>query len=178
MNMIEKDKSRMILLQTVHFEFVSSDLMKRFFENIHNDEIDFELFESLKKRLFADYSDEEKLSKRWKTMPKYLNEIETNRLFNAFESYFGENKNPIKQIQILVEESQKFKIDNKRLQTMILQLEKENCTLKGKTIGYQNNYKGILQDLRNSEPNSISISCSSVNHNHQAENILIRDNSS
>jgi hypothetical protein len=60
--MINEDRNRMILLKTVHYEFASSYLLKRFFENIHNDEIDFELFESLKKRLFADYSDKERLA--------------------------------------------------------------------------------------------------------------------
>jgi hypothetical protein len=64
MNMINKDKNRMILLQTIRFEFVSSHLLKSLFNYIFNDEIDFELFESLKKRLFTDYSDQEMLSTR------------------------------------------------------------------------------------------------------------------
>jgi hypothetical protein len=75
LNMIDLDKNRMILLQTIHFEFVSSDLLKRFFGNISHNQLDFELFNSLKKRLFLDYSDSEKLSKRWKSRQKQMSFI-------------------------------------------------------------------------------------------------------
>jgi hypothetical protein len=51
-------------LKSVNLELVSSHLLKRFFENISNDEIDFELFDSVKKILSTDYSDQEQLSKR------------------------------------------------------------------------------------------------------------------
>jgi hypothetical protein len=39
--MIEANKNRLLLLKAVHLEFVSTQLLKRLFENISNDEIDF-----------------------------------------------------------------------------------------------------------------------------------------
>jgi hypothetical protein len=56
----------------------------------------------------------------------------------------------------------------------------KNPILKGKTIAYENHHNGILQDIKQTEPNSISFSCSSVindNPNHQPKNILKYDNS-
>jgi hypothetical protein len=46
--LIKEDKDRILLLKTIHFEFDSSHLLTSFFENISIDEIDFEVFESLK----------------------------------------------------------------------------------------------------------------------------------
>jgi hypothetical protein len=63
--LIEKTNNWMFLLKEVHFEFFSSQLLKRFFQIIHNDEIDFESFEPRKKRLFTDYWDQNSLEKRW-----------------------------------------------------------------------------------------------------------------
>jgi hypothetical protein len=100
--MIELDKNRTILLQTIHFEFVSSHLLKQFFDNIPNDEIDFELFESLKKRLFTDYSDQEKLSKRWKSKPKLLSQTKTSELLGILSSYFNQKWNPIEATKLLI----------------------------------------------------------------------------
>jgi hypothetical protein len=40
-----------------------------------------------------------------------------------------------------------------------------------KSIPYQNTHNGILQDLKKSEPNSISLSCSSINYGTK-ENVL------
>jgi uncharacterized membrane protein YqhA len=109
-NLIEENKNRMILFQTVHLEFVSSQLLKRFLRNIENDEIDFELFEAMKKRLFTDYSIQEKLSKRWKSQPQHLSETETDELLNIFNSHFENEKSSVEQAKLLIEQIQQLKM--------------------------------------------------------------------
>jgi hypothetical protein len=161
--MIEEDKNRMILLKSVHFEFVSSHSLKKFFENIHNDEIDFELFELLKKRLLTDYSDQEILKNRWRMNPKVLSELEIEELFNIFNSFFQQEQNPIEQAKLLIKENEWLKKENEKiesLQNQILQLEKINEEIRHSTISYRNNHNGILQDLRKSGPNPFLISSS------------------
>jgi hypothetical protein len=154
-SMIKEDKKRMVLLKSVYLDYVSGDLLKEFFENVPNEEIDFALLESLKKRAFANYSDRDRLSKRWKTKPKVLSQTEI-----------------IKQM----------KKENESLQQRNLDLEKaieelKNPVLEGKTISYQNNHDGLLQDLIS---NPVSFSCSSIdniNPDYQPESILKYDNS-
>jgi hypothetical protein len=107
--MIQRDKNRMILLKTVHLEFVSSHLVKKFFDNIPNDEIDYETFESLKRRLFSDYSDQDQLSKRWKTKPKILSQTETNEIFDILNSYFEDGNKPNEQIKLLIDQIKQLK---------------------------------------------------------------------
>jgi hypothetical protein len=45
---------------------------KLLFRDIQNGEIDFELFKSMKKKLFTDYSDREKLSNGWQFKLNHL----------------------------------------------------------------------------------------------------------
>jgi hypothetical protein len=52
--LIDSDSTRKVLLKTIKFPFVSIDLMKQFIENYNIDEIDFDLFQSLKERLIFD----------------------------------------------------------------------------------------------------------------------------
>jgi hypothetical protein len=166
--MIEEDKNRIILLKTVHLEFVSSDLLKKFFENIQNDEIDFELFESLKKRLFSDYSNQRQIENRWKTKPKILSQQEIPELFDILYSYFGEEKNPIDQVKLLINQIEQLKRENEKF---------KNLSLKIRTISHQNNVNGILQDLKRAEPHSFSFNCSSIYPSYQPSNLLIYDSS-
>jgi hypothetical protein len=173
--MIEKDKSRTILLQTIHFEFVSSHLLKTFFDSIQIDEIDYELFESLKKRLFTDYSDQEKLSNRWKSKPNFLSQTETSELLDILGSYFNKEVNPIEATKLLVKQNRKLKQDVESLQERISQLEKEKLSL-GKTISYQNGHSGIIQDLKQTQPNSVSLRCSSIDEG-QPDNFFHYDDS-
>jgi hypothetical protein len=171
-HMIKEDKNRMILLKTIHFEFVSSELMKTFFDHIHFDEIDIELFESLKKRLFSDYSVLNVLTTRWKSKPSILSQKETADLFALLNSHSNEVNSPIQQVK-------QMKLDNENLQNRILQLEKEiselkNPILKGKSFSYQNNHNGIIQELKQNESNSISLRCSSVlSSSYHSNNLLI-----
>jgi hypothetical protein len=167
--LIKEDKNGILLLQKVHLEFVSSHLLKSFFENVSNYEIDFELFESFKKRIFLDYSDQSRLEKRWRTKPKVLSQHEISESFEILNSNFDEMNNPVDHIKLLIEQ-------NKQLKAEIEELK--NPFLKGKAISYQNNVNEILQDLTKAESNSISFSSSSVKSNTQKpENFLKYDNS-
>jgi hypothetical protein len=128
--MIEEDNHRMVLLKTVHFEYVSSHLLKSFFDNISIEDINFELFESLKKRIFSDYSNQKKLSKRWKTKPKILSQKDTDEIFDILNSYFEDPKKPNEQIKLLIQQIEQLKQENKELKNQINkqihQLNKEN----------------------------------------------------
>jgi hypothetical protein len=185
MKMIEDDKKRMILLQTIHFEFVSSNLLKRFFDNIHIDEVDFGVFESLKKRLFSDYSNQDKLSKRWKTKPKVLSESEAREIHDILNLYFSEENNPLFQIKSLIEQIKQLKTINDQQTEEIKQLQTElvcykNPIMKGQTIQYKNNHNGLFQYLKKAKSNPFSFTCSSVLHNsssYNPENILNYDSS-
>jgi hypothetical protein len=97
--MIKDTRNRMILLKSVHLEVVSSDLLKKFFSNISNDEIDCEMFESLKKRIISDYSDQEQQSTRWKLKPKIFCGTEAKEIFDALNSYFENEQKPTEQIK-------------------------------------------------------------------------------
>jgi hypothetical protein len=77
-----------------------------------------------------------------------------------------EENNPIEQTQALIEESKQIQPENDFLQNRILQLEKEIHDLqtqqsKGK-IFIHIGHHGIIQKLKRTEINSISITCSSV----------------
>lgn len=170
--MIKHDKNRLILLQTIHFEFVSSSLLKKFFEIIRNDEIDIEIFESLKKRLIEDYSNQSKLSKRWKSKPTHLSEGETEELFQLLNSFSEDESNPLEKTKLLIEQ-------NTSLQNKIQQLEKEIERLKSPLpkckINSPIDHNGIIQNLKKVEADPVSVSCSSSLT--QPENVLSYDDS-
>jgi hypothetical protein len=167
-NLIEKDNNRMILLKAVHFEFVSSHLLKNFFQNIYNDEIDFELFESLKKRLFTDYSDQKSLEKMWKSKPKLISQSGTDELFNVLNSYFQEENNPIEQAKAIIKQNRQLKAELERWKNLYIL----------RTVSFQNDHNGILQHLIHSESNSVSLTCSSFRQSYEkSDNILNYDNS-
>jgi hypothetical protein len=119
--------------------------MKRFSQHIHSNEIDIELFESFKKRLFSDYSDQGRLQTRWKSKPAVLSQTETTELFELLKSYSKEENNQIQQIK-------QMKDDNNNFQNRIFQLENQitelkNAILKPKIVSYQNDHNGIIQEL-------------------------------
>jgi hypothetical protein len=131
--MIEKDKNRMLLLRSVKLDYVSNNLLKEFIDNISNDEIDFEFFEALKKRLFADYSDQQTLSKRWITKPKVLSSSGIAELFGVFNSYFGKEQHPLLGTDLLIEQIKQLKQENEDLKLKNNHFE-ENSTLNSKHI--------------------------------------------
>jgi hypothetical protein len=52
--LISLNKNRIILLKYIQFQFVSADLLTRFFQNFSSFDLDFDVFESLKPRLFSE----------------------------------------------------------------------------------------------------------------------------
>jgi hypothetical protein len=53
--MIEKNNSRVILIQTVFLRFVSYSLLKEFIHNFPNDKFEIGLFEMFQDRLYSEY---------------------------------------------------------------------------------------------------------------------------
>jgi hypothetical protein len=128
--MFENDTNRMILLKTVNLNQVSGETLRKFFEKISNDEIDFDLLESLKERLIADYSDLQRFSKRWTTKIKVLSSREITELFQVLNSYFGEEENALLQVKLLIEQNKQQKLEIKTLQQKNIEVEKQITHLK------------------------------------------------
>jgi hypothetical protein len=90
--MIEEGKNKIVLLKGAKLDYVSGNLLKEFLQKISNDEIDFELFKALKRRVIPDYSDLGKLSNRWTKNQKSFLKKEINELFQMLTSYCKKNK--------------------------------------------------------------------------------------
>jgi hypothetical protein len=170
-DMIKNDKTRMILLRTVHFEFVSSYLLDKFLKELPQNEIEFVLFESLKKKLFSNYSNLKKLTKRWKEDPKFLAQEKINKILHFLNNYFREESDPINQLEKLIEDNQQLHMKVEILKNPVIQ--------KGELFLYLLNEDGILQHLKKTNRDSISFTCSSSNESssHSLENLLNPENS-
>jgi hypothetical protein len=167
-SMIKENKQKIILLKTVHFEFVSSELLEKLFENISNDEIDLELFGSLKNRLIENYSDREKLANRWGNKTDVISSKEKTDILQIINSYFGEKKEPLEQIKRLIKENKTLKIESDELKYL---------NVKGKIFRYQNDANGIFQNLKQ-QKDTFLFNCSSCGDpSHKPENLSIHDNS-
>jgi hypothetical protein len=89
--LIDKDPKRKELLKMINFSFVSSSSLKQFFEDFPLDEIDFDLFSSLKGRLLHDISKSDLLPtrRRRKTL-NILSQQKIDEFFQIIRSNFGE----------------------------------------------------------------------------------------
>jgi hypothetical protein len=175
-------------LKAVKLDYVSSHLLKELFAKIPNNELDFELLEAFKNRLTPDYTNLEILSKRWTKKPKILSEKEIKELFQSLISHFGEQQNPFLQIQLLIDQinQQKLEIEslkekNNQKDLQINQATKEIQEIKTftgfhKIIPFQNDHTGLLQDLKKTDPSTVSSRSISVHCEHKHEHLLIYDN--
>lgn len=152
--LIERNSSRKFLLNSIQFEFVSANLLKQYFENIYLDDIDFDLFESLKKRLFCEIivSHSDPILDRYKSKPKIVSSGELQELYQIFNSFFEEEGNPVHQAKLLIQQIQMLKEEN---------LNFKNPFRKEIQIDLVDN-KGIISYLRHQNSNSIITKCSGM----------------
>jgi hypothetical protein len=119
--LIEQDISRKTLLQTVYFPLVSSILLKNFFQNLPIEEIDLDLFESIKQRLFCDviFSDSLPTSTRWKKQPILVTKSEIEEISEIMNNHFHKSVK-------LVESTQELILRIQSQEQLISSLQKEN----------------------------------------------------
>jgi hypothetical protein len=132
LQLIQNNPSRKSLLKLISFPVVSSDSLSQYFKNISIDEIDIDLWESLKERLFSDIASPNGNipSERWESKYRFLTREEIENIFQLLLDIFGEVKNPIDQIKILIEtcSNQQKSINNFLFQNE--QYQNEISTLK------------------------------------------------
>jgi hypothetical protein len=113
--------SKNILLQTIYFPLVSSSLLKNFFQDFPIEELDSELFERLKERLFCDVliSDDLPPSTRWKNKPSFISRSEIEEISKMINNHFNKPMTLIESTRTL------FDLSHSQEQ-LISSLQKEN----------------------------------------------------
>jgi hypothetical protein len=126
---IQQDSNRKYLLSYLYYPFVSSNLMIKVFQKLSIHELDDELFQSLKQRLFSDVTipNSEIPFERWSNSPKFISKKEIEEIFTLFN--FTKNANIVQNIQNLIQENEQFKNDNNHFQTKVEQLNRDKQNL-------------------------------------------------
>jgi hypothetical protein len=98
-------------LKSIFFSGVSVSLLIKFFKNFLVEEVDSDLFGSLKIRLFGDVLLTSSLppSSRWRNHTTFLSKEEIEDIFNMLQNHFHQSKNPADLIQSLIKENQDMK---------------------------------------------------------------------
>jgi hypothetical protein len=95
-DLIGRDPNRKSLLKTIYFPGVSVSRLFNFFNNFPAEEIDSDLFESLKTRLFCEvYQSNSLPSKRWRNHPTILSKEEIDKIFQMIQDHLHQTKNPL-----------------------------------------------------------------------------------
>jgi hypothetical protein len=109
-DLIGRDSKRKILLKLIYFPSVSTEHIVNFFSNFPADEIDSDLFESIKTRLFCDIFQPNSLPpSRWRSPPAFRSKEEIDKIFQLLQDYFQETSNPVELIKTLLRENEKMK---------------------------------------------------------------------
>jgi hypothetical protein len=128
--LIDKDPKRKALLKMINFLFVSSSFLKQFFEDFPLDEIDFDLFSSLKCRLFHDISKSDLLpTRRRRKTQNILSQQEIDEFFQIISSNFGENIHPVQQTKDLIKENQRMKQEIDKMKEIINSMRNDNSNI-------------------------------------------------
>jgi hypothetical protein len=164
--LIEKDSNRKILLNSIFFPGVSSSLLISYFKDYPIEDLDSDLFESLKQRLFCDVLLPTSLpsSTRWRKPPKLLSTKEIEDILELLHNHFPQSSNPVEQVEFLIHEKQNSKIEieemkreNKRLnqslqdkdQEMKDRLQQKEKEMKDQLQQKENEMKDQLQQKEN-----------------------------
>jgi hypothetical protein len=130
LSFIKEDPNQKSLLNFVQFSFISSELIQEYFLNFSIDELDFELFEALKSRLYRDAFGKETdpCIHRWRNQTKLIAK-------QGNESISKENS----EMKSTIKEKEK---ENSEIKNTIKQKEQENSELK---ITIQQNESEIIK---------------------------------
>jgi hypothetical protein len=121
--LINENTTRKGLLRAVHFAYISSQLMIDFFRDFPLQDVDDNLFEALKDRLFSDIAkpNSQIPFERFTESPKFLSREEMNQLFSILQTCLKTDENPIHQLQNIIQENEELKKENQQHR---IQLEK------------------------------------------------------
>jgi hypothetical protein len=162
--LIEQDFSKKILLPTIYFPLVSSNLLKSFFQHFPVEEIDVELFEKLKERLFIDVLFSESIkSSRYQNQPNLITKSEIEETSKILQNYF---QKPVKMnestqelitqvqsqeqlISSLQKEIQQFKSELKDLKTQNSTFQQELKNEKNEFINQKKQFEKEISNLKN-----------------------------
>jgi hypothetical protein len=99
-DLIGRDPNRKILLKLIYFPYVSTPLLINFFANLPVEEIDSDLFDSLKARLFCEVCIlNSLLSSRWRNAPSLRSREEIEDIFNISQDHFLKTSNLVESIK-------------------------------------------------------------------------------
>jgi hypothetical protein len=126
--LIQLDQNRIELMKVIKIEFVSSDLLLQFLQNMILSEINEELFSIFKKRLVCDIfqPNEENLSNRWINQPKLISLSELEEIQKILQTHFSIGGSLKEQISLLISEIETLHLKLSKSEQEISSLEQEN----------------------------------------------------
>jgi hypothetical protein len=99
--LITRDSSRKILLKSIYFPAVSTSHLINFFNSFPAEEVDSDLFESLKTRLFCEVLQPNSLPPfRWRNHPTFRSKEDIDQIFKLLQDHFHETSNPVEMIKV------------------------------------------------------------------------------
>jgi hypothetical protein len=109
--LIERDSNRKVLLKSIFFSGVSSNLLNSFFKNFPVEEVVSGLFESLKARLFCDVLRPRSLPlpSRWRNLSLFHSKEEIENIFKLYQNPFQQSTDSAELIQSLIKENEEMK---------------------------------------------------------------------
>jgi predicted RND superfamily exporter protein len=114
-------------LKSVFYPGVSTSLLISYFNDFPVEEIDSDLFNSLKERIFSDVflSDSFPSSNRWRNPPKSQSKKEVEQIYQMLQNHFSQLPNPVEQLQTLMNENQEMQITIEETKNQLKQKEEE-----------------------------------------------------
>jgi hypothetical protein len=108
--------------------------MINFFNDYPLHEIDSELFEALKERLFSDIAKPNSNipHERWNIIPNFLSREEIDFIFFQLQNYLNTNENPTQLIQNIIDENYYLKEQNSQLFQ-----QNENLIISNQNLNHQ-----------------------------------------
>jgi hypothetical protein len=101
-DLIGRDPNRKSLLKLIYFPGVSSSHLINYFNNFRAEEIDYNLFESIKIQLFCDVLKPDSLpASRWLNPLTLRSKGEIDEIFKLIQIHFHQTSNPVQPIQFV-----------------------------------------------------------------------------
>jgi hypothetical protein len=128
--------------------FVSSELLEQYFNNFSVEELDIELFEALKKRLFKNilFKEKENYTSRWRNQNQLINQTETKSIPKENSQMINRTKPPENCYSISQSHNPKLIdiIDHKRIISAFIQ---ENPNSFNLTSSYNDCNNGKIETI-------------------------------
>jgi outer membrane murein-binding lipoprotein Lpp len=169
---IKTDPNRKHLLKIISYPAVSSQLLIDFCSDFPFEELNSDIFEALKLRLFCDiaYPNCSVPFSRWKKPPRFISRKEIAGIFKLVSTCFGQITNPVEQLKQLAEQSYKNSQLVEQSSDEKSQLN-ENVTKLSQTVDMLRKENQKLKEERSKQHQSID----SYEKEHQSQNQSINE---